>query len=67
MGVFVKEEVVSGSVSGNSAGQISSFCRVRVDQLNCLLLYIQPLKHSEQIHAKRPLLILVFKELWNMS
>lgn len=46
VGVFVKEEVVSGSVFGNSAGQISSFCQVAVDQLDCLLLYIQPLKHN---------------------
>lgn len=47
MGVFVEEEVVSGSVFGNSAGQISSFCRVAVDQLDYLFLYIQFLKHNE--------------------
>lgn len=46
VGVFVKEEVVSGSVFGNSAGQISGFCRIGVDQLDCLLFYIQPLKHN---------------------
>lgn len=46
MGVFVKEEVISGSVFGNSAGQISSIRWVGVDQLDCLLLYIQPLKHN---------------------
>lgn len=54
MGVFVKEEVVSGSVFGNSAGQFSGFRRVGVDQLDDLLLYIQPLKHNEDNAQQKP-------------
>lgn len=47
MRVFVEEEVVSGSVFRDSVGQLSNVCRVGVDQLNCLPLYIQPLKTQE--------------------
>lgn len=44
MGVFVKEEMVSGSVFGNPAGQFVCFCWIGMDQFNCLLLHVQPLK-----------------------
>lgn len=47
MGVFVEEEVVSSGVFGNPAGQIPGFRRVGVDQLDGLLLHVQPLKHGD--------------------
>lgn len=38
--------MISGSVFWNAAGQVTCFCGVGVDQLDRLLLYVQPLKHN---------------------
>lgn len=50
VGVFVKEEVVSGSVFGNPAGQFVRFCWIGMDQFNCLVLHVQPLKRVKKTH-----------------
>ena len=52
MGVLVEEEVVSGGVCGNPAGQVPCFCWVGMDQLNCLFHYVQTLwgEKKEFIH-----------------
>lgn len=46
VGVFIEEKMISGSVFWNAAGQVTCFCGVGVDQLDRLLLYVQPLKHN---------------------
>lgn len=44
VGVFIQEEMISGSVFWNAAGQVTCFCGVGVDQLDRLLLNVQPLE-----------------------
>lgn len=46
VGVFIQEEMISGSVFWNAAGQVTCFCRVGVDQLDRLLHHVQPLKSN---------------------
>lgn len=55
VGVFIQEEMISGSVFWNAAGQVTCFCRVGVDQLDRLLLYVQPLESNIAGRALEPL------------
>lgn len=46
VGVFIQEEMISGSVFWNAARQVTCFRRVGVDQLDRLLLHVQPLESN---------------------